>query len=178
MQIIPGIVLTDQVQYPMIFRMWLVSLFLIVILFVSFFVGLKEGAVKRLFSLAATLIAIVLAGLSYDFLAGLLSFLPGENWENFLGFFITLGIIAALLHLLFLLPKKLVQKAWNQGPPYRILGSITSVFETSIGFVVFATVLFTFPIIDWLARWFSESGVMSSLIDFFSFVQDLLPTGF
>ena len=158
--------------------MWLISLFVIVILVVSFFVGLKEGAVKRLFSLVATLIAIVLAGLSYDFLAGLLSFLPGENWENFLGFFITLGIISALLHLLFFIPRKVLQKAWNQGAPYRILGCIASVFETGIGFVVFAFVLAKFPIIDWLARWFSESGVMSSLIDIFSFVPDLLPQSF
>jgi uncharacterized membrane protein required for colicin V production len=143
-----------------------------------FFVGLKEGAVKRLFSLTAALISIVLASLAYGFVAGLLSFLPGENWENFLGFFITLGIIAAILHLLFWLPRKLIQKAWNQGLPYRILGVIASLFESSIGFVVFATVIFTYPIIDWLARWFSESGVMSFLLEVFSFVQDLLPSEF
>ncbi len=158
--------------------MWLVSLLLVVILIVSFFVGLKEGAVKRLFSLATSLIAIVLAGLSYEFLAGILSFLPGENWENFLGFLITLGVVAALLHLLFLPPRKLVQKAWNQGRAYRLTGSIAAVFDTGIGLVVFAAVLSKYPIIDWLARWFSESGVMSFFIDAFSFVQDLLPAGF
>jgi len=157
---------------------WLVSLFVIFILLVSLLAGLKEGAVKHFFNLVAVLIAIFIAGLFYHLIAGLLSFLPGENWGGFIGFFITFAIVTALMHLAFLLPRRIIQKIWKRGLIYRLLGGVLNAVNASIGLVVFALVLNAFPIFDWLARWVTGSGVMSSLVNVFGFIQALLPEVF
>ena len=157
---------------------WLVSLFVLFILLVSVFAGLKEGAVKHFFNLVAVLIAIFIAGLFYHLIAGLLSFLPGENWENFISFFIAFGIVVAILQLAFLLSRKLINKIWKRGLLYRLLGGALNAVNASIGLVVLALVLNAFPIFDWLARWVTGSGVMSSLVNVFGFIQALLPEVF
>jgi uncharacterized membrane protein required for colicin V production len=154
---------------------WLVSLFVLFVLLVSLFAGLREGAVRHLFNLVAVLIAIIITGFSYHLIAGLLSFLPGENWENFIGFFITFAIILALLHLAFFLPRRIVNKIWKRGLLYRLLGGALNAVDTSIGLTVFVLVLNSFPIFDWLARWVAGSSIMSSLVSIFSFIQVLLP---
>ncbi len=154
--------------------MWLVSLFAIFILLVSVFAGLKEGAVRQFFSLVALLIAIFIAGLFYHLIAGLLSFLPGENWENFIAFFIALAIVNVVIHLAFLLPRRLIQKIWKRGLLYRLLGGALNAVNASIGLTVFALVLNAFPIFGWLARWVAGSSVMSSLVHIFGFIQMLL----
>ena len=157
---------------------WLVSLFAVFILLVSVFAGLKEGAVKHFFNLVAVLIAIFIAGLAYYLISGWISFLPGGNWEGFIGFFITFAIVTALLHLAFLLPRRIIQKIWKRGLIYRLLGGALNAVNASIGLVVFALVLFAFPIFDWLARWVAGSGVMSSLVNSYGFIQALLPQEF
>ncbi|MDY6892761.1 MAG: CvpA family protein [Chloroflexota bacterium] len=152
-----------------------VNIFVVFILLISLLAGLKEGAVKHFFNLMIAVIAVFVAGLVYHLIAWLLSFLPGENWENFLGFFISYAIIIAILHLIFLVPRKLTQKKWKRGLPYRLLGGALNVVGTSIGLVVFALVLSAFPIFDWLARWVAGSSVMSFIVQIFGFVQVLLP---
>jgi len=92
-----------------------VSILAVIIIILSFFGGLKEGAVKNFFSLVVLIIAIPLAGLWYHLIAIILSFLPGTNWENFVGFFITLGLISIILHFILLLPRKIIQKVWRKG---------------------------------------------------------------
>lgn len=145
------------------------------VLFISFIGGLKEGAVKSLFSLITLIIAIPLAGISYHFLAGVLSFLPGGVWENFVGFFITLAIISILLHLIFLLPRKLVRKAWNKGGLFRLIGAALNIFGTAIGLTVFAILVLTYPIMGWLERAVAESGIFTWLVAHLTFVQAMLP---
>ena len=63
-----------------------VSIIALIILFFSFIGGLKEGAVKGFFSFITLIIAIPITGMSYPLLADILSFLPGQDWENFIGF--------------------------------------------------------------------------------------------
>ncbi len=157
---------------------WLVSLFVIFILLVSVFAGLKEGAVKHFFNLVAVLVAIYIAGLAYYLISGLISFFPGENWEGFIGFFITFAIVTALMHLAFLLPRRIIQKIWKRGLMYRLLGGALNAVNASIGLVVFALVMNAFPIFGWLARWVAGSSVMSSLVNIFGFIQALLPQEF
>jgi len=157
---------------------WLVSLFVLFILLVSVFAGLKEGAVRHFFNLVAVLVAIYIAGLAYHLISGLISFLPGENWGDFIGFFITFAIVTALMHLAFLLPRRIIQKIWKRGLIYRLLGGALNTVNASIGLVVLALVLNAFPIFDWLARWVTGSGVMSSLVNVFGFIQALLPEVF
>ena len=152
-----------------------VSLFALLILVLSFVGGLKEGAVKQFVSLVILIIAIPLAGISYHLVATILSFLPGENWENFVGFFITLAVISVILHFIALLPRKLVQKIWKKGLLFRLLGGALNTLNASIGMVVFTLVLLAYPIFGWLERAVAGSSVLSALVQALGFVQALLP---
>lgn len=155
-----------------------VDIVVIILLILSFVGGLAQGAVRAASSLVALIIAIPLAGYSYRLLASLLSFLPGDSWENFLGFFITMGIIIAVLHLIFFIPRKIVGKIWTAGVFYRVLGGVFSLLGAIVGMVVFALVVQSYPIFDWLARWVSDSGVLSGLVNAFSVIQFMLPAAF
>jgi len=155
-----------------------VNIFASLILFFSLIGGLKEGAVKQLFSLIALLIAIPVAGISYHLLANLLSFIPGENWENFIGFFIMLVVISVILHFVFLLPRKILQKAWKQGLLFRLIGAAFSIFNAAIGMVVFTLVLGAYPIFGWLEQAVTGSVILNWLVSQLSFVQSVLPEVF
>jgi uncharacterized membrane protein required for colicin V production len=152
-----------------------VDIVVVILLVLSFIGGMKEGAVRAFASLIAVIISIPLAGLAYRLIGSLLSFLPGENWENFIGFFIAMGIITAILHLIFFLPRKLIGAAWNKGILLRLLGGVFNLLGGMIGMVVFVLVVRAYPIFDWLARWVSSSGVLSTLVDGFGFVESMLP---
>ena len=136
-----------------------VSIIAILILIFSCLGGLKEGTVKSFFSLIALLIAISIAGISYHLLATLLSFLPGVNWENFFGFFITLALISAILYFVFLIPRKLIQQVWKKEGLFRLIGGALTVFNAAIGMVVFALVIRAYPIIGWLEQAVTGSSV-------------------
>jgi uncharacterized membrane protein required for colicin V production len=152
-----------------------VDIVVIIILILCFLGGLKDGAVKTFFSLVVLIIAIPLTGLSYHLITKILSFLPGTNWENFFGFFITIAIISAILHFISLLPRKFLQKIWKKGCLFRLLGGVLNVFGGTIGLTVFTLVLRAYPIFDWLERWVSNSGILMWLVDKFGFVQSMLP---
>ena len=155
--------------------MLLVNIIAAIILFFSLIGGLKEGAVKNFFSLMALIIAIPLAGLSYRLIATILAFLPGTNWENFLGFFITIGLISAIFHLIFLLPRKITQAIWRRGTFFRLLGGALNILNASIGMVVFTLTLGAYPIIDWLAQAVTNAIVPAWLVEHLSFIQTMLP---
>ena len=154
--------------------MW-VNILAVLILFFSLIGGLKEGAVKSFFSLIALIIAIPLTGISYHLLTNVLSFLPGENWEHFIGFFITLALISIVLHLVFLIPKKFAQKAWNKGVLFRLMGGALNIFNTTIGMVLFTLLIQTYPIISWLEQAVTDSSVLTWLVVHLNFVQTMLP---
>jgi len=155
-----------------------VNIIAVLVLVLSLLGGLKEGAVKQFFNLAVLIIAIPLTGLSYHLLANILSFLPGKDWENFIGFFITLAIISVILHLIVLLPRKIFQSIWRKGLLFRLFGGALNMVNASIGMVLFALVLSAYPIFDWLERAVVGSAVLASLVDVFGFVQALLPQVF
>ena len=154
--------------------MW-VSILAVLILFFSFIGGLREGVVKSFFSLVALFIAIPLTGISYHLLASVLSFLPGDNWENFVGFFITLALISLALHFVLLLPRKLAQKAWNKGVLFRLVGGLVNIFNAAVGMVVFALLIQTYPIISWLEQVVTGSGVIVWLVVHLGFIATMLP---
>lgn len=158
--------------------MILVSIIAALILFFSIIGGIKEGAVKQFFTLLGTLIAIPVAGISYQVLAGWISFLPGQNWENFIAFFVMMAVVSILLYFVFIIPGRLFKKSWDVGVPFAVLGAVFSLFNAALGMVVFALVLHAYPIIDWLERAVSGSGVMSWLVSLFGFVQTVLPEVF
>ena len=158
--------------------MILVEILIIVVLLLSFLGGLKEGAVKNSFSLIIFIVAIPLTGLYYHLIANLLGFLPGENWENFIGFFITLGLTSVILHLVALIPRKLVQKMWRKGVFYRLLGGTLNVLNASISLVVFTLAVGAYPIFRWLEEVVVNSSVLSWLVTQLGFVQAMLPEVF
>ncbi len=155
-----------------------VNILAVLVLFFSLVGGLKEGAVKKFFSLLALIVAIPLAGACYRLLATILSFLPGENWENFLGFFITLAVISIILHFALFLPRRLIQKAWNKGVFFRLIGGTLNIFNSAIGIVVFTLLIRTYPIIGWLEQVVTDSSVLTWLVVQLSFVQAMLPEVF
>lgn len=157
---------------------WIVSLFVIFILIVSFLGGMKEGAVKNFFSFISLLIAIPLTGLSYGLIAAALSFLPGTNWENFVGFFITFAIFSVILFFIFLIPRKIIQKIWKKGCIFRLTGGVLNFVSSGIGMTVFALVLMAYPIFGWLERWVSGSGILMWVVSIYGFVSSMLPDVF
>ena len=155
-----------------------VDIVVLIIIIITFFSGLKEGAVKNLFTGVAILIAIPIAGRFYYLLVYVLSFLPGTNWENFVGFFITLGLINVIFHFIFFLPRKIIEKITGKEALSRLLGGALGVFNTSVGFAVFVLALRTFPIISWLEENVSNSGVLTWLVETLEFIQSMLPEVF
>ena len=154
--------------------MW-VSILAVLVLLFSFIGGLREGAVKSFFSLIALIITIPLTGVSYHLLANILSFLPGDNWENFVGFFVTLAVISIALYFVLLLPRKFAQKAWNKGVLFRLIGGVLNIFNAAVGMVVFTLLIQVYPIISWLEQAVAGSGVLTWLVVQLGFVQAMLP---
>lgn len=155
--------------------MVLVNIIAVMALLFSLLGGLKEGAVKHAFSLAALLIAIPVAGASYHITASVLSFLPGENWKNFVGFFITMGVIIIILHIFFFLPGRIIQKVWRKGVFFRLIGGALNLLETAIGIAVFNLVIGRYPVFNWLAEAVTGSTVVIWLSTNLSFVNAMMP---
>jgi len=155
-----------------------VNIIAVIILIFSLLGGLKEGAVKHFFNLIILIVAIPLAGLSYRLIAAILSFLPGTNWENFIGFFIALALVSVILHFIFLLPRKIIQKIWKKGALFRLLGGALNIVSASIGMVVFTLAVGAFPVFGWLERALTNSSVLAWLVERLSFVQAMLPEAF
>lgn len=155
--------------------MFWVNVLALILLILSLFGGLKEGAVRVFFSFAALLIAIWLSGHYYHLLANILAFLPGPNWSGFLAFFITTGIVILILSLVFLLPRKLIQAIWGKGLIYRLGGAILNLLSTATSLAVFTLVISVYPIFGWLARAVTGASLMVWLVEHLSFVPALLP---
>jgi len=158
--------------------MILVDILAVIILIFSFLGGLKEGAVKHFFNLIVLIVALLVAGLYYHLIAIILSFLPGTNWENFVGFFIALVLVSVILHFIVLLPRKIVQKVWKRGALFRLLGGALNIISASIGVVVFALAVGAYPIFGWLEQAVTNSSVLTWLVEQLSFVQAMLPEAF
>ncbi len=152
-----------------------VSLLAVIILIFSFLGGMKQGAVKQFFSLAVFIVAIPLAGFSYRLIAIILSFLPGENWENFIGFFIALALVSVILHFIIFLPRKISQTIWRKGVIFRLVGGVLNFLQAGMGLVVFTLIIVAYPIFNWLGQAVVGSSVLAWLVERLSFVQALLP---
>ncbi len=151
-----------------------VNIVAVILLFFSFVGGLKEGAVKNFFALITLFVTIPLTGISYHLLASLFSFLPGENWENFIGFYITFSLIVLIMFLLFFLLRHLVQLVWRKGAGFRLVGGILHLLNSSIGIVIFALVIEAYPIFGWLQQAVAGSVILDWLIVNLSFIKAML----
>jgi uncharacterized membrane protein required for colicin V production len=157
--------------------MW-IDVIVILILFFSFIGGIRAGAVNMIFSLLTTIIAILITGALYGFVANWLSFLPGENWESFLGFLITLVIVSIILALLLLLPRHIIKAIWSGGCASGIIGGVLGLVNSAIGIFILALLIQTYPILEWLRTATVESAVLSSILQSLGFLRFLLPEAF
>ncbi|MDO8568980.1 MAG: CvpA family protein [Dehalococcoidales bacterium] len=152
-----------------------VDIIILLILIFSFIGGVKEGAVKNLFTLAATIIAIPVAGSYYYIIANFLDFLPGNDWQNFIAFFVAMGIIVVILHLIFIIPRKIIEQVWSGGILFRLIGGAANVVNAGIGLVILAIVIKTYPIVGWLEEMVVNSALIAWLATLLGFVVQLLP---
>ncbi len=147
------------------------------ILVFAFIGGIVQGAVKSLFSLVAFLCALWLTGLVYRIPAGWFSFLRGEDWENFIGFALTLAVISIVLHLVLLLPRFICNKLWFiKGPVYRVTGGLLNLFNSALGLTAFTLLVAAYPIIDWLADMMLGSSMLAWLVRLLGFIDVLVPS--
>lgn len=151
-----------------------IDLIVVLILAFSFFAGLKGGAINGFFSLLIMIIAIAVAGNFYSIPASWLSFLPGQDWENFLGFFIAFVIVSIILSLLFWIPRHFINFAWNSGCVFRILGGIFTLVSSALGLALLVTLFKTFPISPWLNDLLADTTILSWITENLNFVWYLL----
>ena len=147
-----------------------------IFLLFSFIGGIAQGAVKSLFALAAFVFALWLTGLTCHVPAGWLSFIRSEDWENFIGFIITLAVFSIILHVILLLPRFIINKLWFvKGPVFRIVGGALSLFNAALGLTVFALLVAAYPVMEWLENAVLGSSVLAWLVQYMGFIDALLP---
>ena len=141
-----------------------------------FIYGLKEGGVKTVSALIAHLIAIPLAGISYHLLASLFSFLSGDNWENFAGFFATKYLIILILYLVFIfLSKRFIKKVRRKGIFIRLIFGVLNALNSAMGMVTVFLVVQAYPMSGWFERAVLGSNILDWLAANPSFVRAMLP---
>ena len=139
--------------------------------------GYGEGLVKGLSAFISTVLGFFFASKTYSILAGVLAFLPGDQWEKFIGFFAMAFLFNVLIGL-FLIPAR----AWYENKLERsfatkIVGSIIGVINLSLGLTVLAFAVRAYPVSRLLERMISESSAFTQLVDNFAFFKVLI-TGF
>lgn len=157
--------------------MWL-DIIVILILFFSFIGGIRAKAISTFCSLLATIIAIPVTGFFYGWVASWLSFLPGENWENFLGFLIILVVVSIFISLIFLLPRHLLKALWSGGLLSSIIGGIFSLVNSAIGLFLLTLLIYTYPPGEGLKTIVSNSAILTWLMTHLDFIRLLLPQAF
>ena len=148
------------------------------ILIFSFIAGLIGGAVSGFFSLLTIIIAIPITAAFYGYLASVLSFLPGENWEHFISFLIVMALVSIVLSIVFWIPRHFLKAVWKGGLISSLLGGIFTLINSAIGLFLIALLIQTYPIFDWLAYRVAESTVLSWLLVNLDFVRYLLLPAF
>jgi len=153
------------------------GIIVIFILLVGFIFGPKQGGIVKIASsLIAHLFAIPLAGISYQLLASLFSFLPGDNWDNFVGFFGTKYLIIGILYFLFLfLSRRFMQKDWKKGIFFRLIGGLLSALNSAMGMVTLVLAVQAFPFSAWFERVVSGSSFLDWLVTSLGFIKAMLP---
>ena len=148
----------------------------ILLLCVVFIASMKQELARTVSAVVAHLIAIPLAGIIYVRLASSFSFLSGNNWDNFAGFFVAKYSIILIIYLVFiLLSQRFIKKVQKQGIIIRLTGGVLSALHSSIGMVTVFLVIKAYPISGWFGRAVSGSSVLDWLATNLSFVEAMLP---
>ena len=148
----------------------------IVVLSLVFFFGMKQPVTKVITALAAHLIAIPLAGVSYQVLASVLSFLPGDNWDKLVGFFAAKYLIIAVLYFGALhLLKQFGVEVPLKGTAGRLFGGAADCLNSAMGVVTLYLAVQAFPAWGWLERVMGGSDMLKWLSGSLGFIKAMLP---
>ena len=153
----------------------IVDITVALVLIFSFIGGLKEGAIKEFFGLLAFIIAIPLTGVFYGYVVSWFSFVGDSTWRTFLAFLLTMGIIMILLYLLFWVPRHLLEKVWNGGFFWSLLGGVLGTLNSALGLVLLVGLIDIYPVLPWLGDVSVSSNVLNWLVNTFgAFIMTLL----
>jgi len=137
---------------------------------------MKQELPKTVSAVVAHLIAIPLAGIAYLRLASAFSFLSGDNWDNFAGFFVAKYSIILILYIVFLLlAKRFIPKIQRKGIFIRLSGAVLNTLNSAMGMVTVFLVVTAYPMSGWFGRQILGSSVLEWLAARLSFVAAMLP---
>ncbi|MHB8085046.1 MAG: CvpA family protein [Dehalococcoidia bacterium] len=141
----------------------------------SFIGGLRQGAVREIFGLAAFIIALVLTGLFIGYVAGWLSFISILTWRNFVAFLLTMSLILVVLYLILWIPRYFIAKVWDGGFVWSLVGGIFGLIDAALGLILLVKLLNIYPILSWLNSILASSHVLNWLVaNFGGFITVLL----
>jgi hypothetical protein len=145
------------------------------VLVFSFIRGLKEGAVKEFSGLAAFIIALPLVGVFIGYIIPWFSFVGDASWRGFLSFLTTMALISIVLYLLFWIPRGLIEKIWNGGFLWSLLGGLLGAMSSALGLVLLVALLDTYPLLGTYESALNVSQVLNWLVGTFgAFVLSLM----
>jgi hypothetical protein len=143
----------------------------------SFIGGLRHGAIKAFFGLAAFVISLLLVGVFVGYVNGWFSFVADANWRAFLSFMITMGIIILVLYILFWIPRRLLEKIWDDGFLWSLLGGILGTMHSALGLVLLAKLLNIYSLLGSFDAVLSASQFLNWLVGVFgAFILSLMHT--
>lgn len=151
---------------------WL-DILLALALVIPVFIGLKQGAIKAVLSLAGLIIGVVLASNFYGSLSKVLSFVPSEDVANIIAFILILVGVVVVATMLARLLKFITSVV--------MLGWVNHVGGAIIGFLMGA-ILWSALLATWV-KFFgtglvTESFLARILLDKFPLILALLPGEF
>ncbi len=133
------------------------------ILVFSLIRGVRHGAVREFFGLVAFVIALLLAGLFTHYVVGWLSFIGDLNWRNFLAFLLAMAIILVVAYLILWIPRHFIDKVWDSGFVWSLLGGIFALIDCALGLALTVKLLNLYPVLNWLNSVLASSQVLSWL---------------
>ena len=134
----------------------------------------KEGLVKNTAAVISSLLGFFLAARSYSVLAGVLSFLPGNDWENFIGFFVIALLFNIVIGLILIPARAWYEKNLEDSFVTNLAGSFLGVINLAVGLTIFALSVKAYPVNTMLENIVYESGAFLELTDSFGFLRLLL----
>jgi uncharacterized membrane protein required for colicin V production len=155
--------------------MVLITVIAALILVFSFIGGLTQGLVKSFFSMITFIVAVPVAGYFYTIISGWLKFIDNRVWQNFLGFIIVMAVASAILSIIYILPRKILDKTTHEIFGLRFVGAVLNLLGAVMGLVVLTCLINAFPIWEWLKLGLNDSSLIQWLMAHFAFVQNLLP---
>jgi len=153
----------------------IIDIIVALILIFGFIGGLKEGAIKELLNLIAFILALALTGYFMGYVTSWFNFVPDVNWRGLLGFALTLIIIMIILSLLFWPLRAVVEKGWNGGALWSILGGILALINAAVGLVVLVILFDVYPVFQWLNTAFLSSQILNWLVSHIGPLLFMLP---